>query len=155
MLKLNREISNDQAHRPHQNIQGREKDDSSNSISHEECYLILIRVWKILNVLMGTRILIQNSIWGSNHYWFPLIHEGWRDHLIGRKDFHNFHLTRRISSKRGHGKLWDGEFFLVYIFGKGGKWMSKKINLLCVKNCYSWKQMVCKQKTWKKVVCNK
>jgi hypothetical protein len=41
--------------------------------------------------------------------------------LIGGKDFHNFHLTRRISSRRGHGKLWGGEFFLVYIFGKGGK----------------------------------
>jgi hypothetical protein len=41
--------------------------------------------------------------------------------LIRGKDFHNFHWTRRISSRRGHGKLWGGEkkIYLVF-FGKRG-----------------------------------
>jgi hypothetical protein len=29
---------------------------------------------------LSTRILILNSIEGSNHHWFPLVHEGSRGH---------------------------------------------------------------------------
>jgi len=36
--------------------------------------------------------------------------------LIGGKDFHNFHWTRRTRSKRGHGK----SFYFVFL-GKGGE----------------------------------
>jgi hypothetical protein len=41
--------------------------------------------------------------------------------LIGRKDFHNFHWTRKISSRKGHGKLWGKGKKLSYVFGKGGE----------------------------------
>jgi hypothetical protein len=41
--------------------------------------------------------------------------------LIEAKDFHNFHWTRRISSRKGHGKLWGREEFLSYVFKRGGK----------------------------------
>jgi len=40
--------------------------------------------------------------------------------LIGRKDFHNFHWTRRTNSRKGHLKLWGGEKFLSYVFRRGG-----------------------------------
>jgi len=39
--------------------------------------------------------------------------------LIGGRDFHNFHWTRRIGSRKGHGKLWGGEDFLSCDFGRG------------------------------------
>jgi hypothetical protein len=72
--------------------------------------------------------------------------------LIGRKDFHNFHWTKKTNSKRGHGKIWGGvKNFLSCVFGKGGEWVcERKINLLCVKKCCSWKQIVCKQKSMEK-----
>jgi len=43
--------------------------------------------------------------------------------LIGGRDFHNFHWTKKTSSKRGHGKLERKEFFLLscVFFGRGGK----------------------------------
>jgi len=55
-----------------------------------------------------------------------------------REDFHNSHWIRRTSSRKGHGKLWGGEEFLFCVFGRGGECMcERKINLLCVKKCYS------------------
>jgi hypothetical protein len=44
--------------------------------------------------------------------------------LIRGKDFHNFHWTRKTSSKRGHGKLGRFLFFFVscvFFLGKGGE----------------------------------
>jgi hypothetical protein len=35
---------------------------------------------------------------------------------IGRKDFHNFHWTKRISSRKGHEKLRDNEFVEGLLF---------------------------------------
>ncbi len=35
---------------------------------------------------------------------------------MGRKDFHNFHWTRRTSVKKGHEKLVWEDFFLSYGF---------------------------------------
>jgi hypothetical protein len=40
---------------PHQNIQGREKDESFNSIGHEDYYPILIKGQKPFNVSLGRR----------------------------------------------------------------------------------------------------
>jgi hypothetical protein len=51
-------IDNDQVQGPHQDIQSRENDESSNFISHEDYHSILIRGWKLFNVSLGTRILI-------------------------------------------------------------------------------------------------
>jgi len=41
--------------------------------------------------------------------------------LIGGKNSCNSHWIRRISSRRGHRKLWGGDKFLFYVFGRGGK----------------------------------
>jgi hypothetical protein len=41
---------------------------------------------------------------------------------IGGKDFHNFHWTKRISSRRGHAKLGEKDvwgFFLCYFSWEG------------------------------------
>jgi hypothetical protein len=42
---------------------------------------------------------------------------------IGGKDFHNFHWTKRTSSRRGHEKLGEeefvGVFFLCYFSWEG------------------------------------
>jgi hypothetical protein len=51
-----------------------EKDESSNSIGHEYYHLILIGGWNLFSVSLGTKILILNSIGGSNHFQFPLVH---------------------------------------------------------------------------------
>jgi hypothetical protein len=40
MLKSNNEINNDQVQKPHQDVQDREKDESFNSISHEDYHPI-------------------------------------------------------------------------------------------------------------------
>jgi hypothetical protein len=69
-------IGNDQAQKPHQDIQGREKDESSNSIGHEDYHFILIGGWKPYNVSLGTIIFVLNSIGGSIYFRFPSIHEG-------------------------------------------------------------------------------
>jgi hypothetical protein len=69
------EISNDGLQGPNQNVQGRENDESSNSIGHEDYHHILIGGWKPLSVSLGTRILILNSIRKSNHSQFLLVHE--------------------------------------------------------------------------------
>jgi len=70
------EISNDGLQGQNQNVRGRENDESSNSIGHEDYHLILIGGWKPLNISLGTRILILNSIGKSNHSRFLLVHEG-------------------------------------------------------------------------------
>jgi hypothetical protein len=46
-------ISHDQTQRPHQNIQGKEKNDFFNSIGHEDCHPNLIGVWKPFSVSLG------------------------------------------------------------------------------------------------------
>jgi hypothetical protein len=76
------EIDNDQARKPHQNVQGKEKDESSNSIGHEDYPPILIGGWNLLSVSLGTRIFILNFIGRSNHFWFSLVHEGWEGHWL-------------------------------------------------------------------------
>jgi hypothetical protein len=40
MLKSTKEIDNDRAQEPHQDVQNREKDQSSNSIGHGDYHLI-------------------------------------------------------------------------------------------------------------------
>jgi hypothetical protein len=41
---------------------------------------------------------------------------------IRGKDFHNFHWTRKTSSRRGHEKIREEKFLnLVSFLGKGGK----------------------------------
>jgi hypothetical protein len=54
--------------------------------------------------------------------------------LIGRKDFHNFHWIRKISSRRGHGKL--GNFILFYFifFGKEeNECVKGELDVMCEK----------------------
>jgi hypothetical protein len=67
-------MNNDQVQEPHQDVQGGKKNESSNSIGPEYNNPILFRGWNFLSVSLGT-ILILNSIGGSNHFRFPLVHE--------------------------------------------------------------------------------
>jgi hypothetical protein len=39
--------------------------------------------------------------------------------LIENKDFHNSHWIRRLSSRKGHGKLWGVEEILFHVFERG------------------------------------
>jgi hypothetical protein len=71
-------IDNDWTQKPHQNIKGKEKDESSNSIGHEDYHFIFIGGWKPLIFSLGTKIHILNSIEGSNHSQFSLVHERWK-----------------------------------------------------------------------------
>ncbi len=78
-------INNDQTQKPHQDVQGGKKDESSNSIGHEDYYPILIGGWNLFSVSLGTKNFILNSIKRSNHFQFPLVHEGWRGHRLKGK----------------------------------------------------------------------
>jgi hypothetical protein len=53
---------------------------------------------------------------------------------IRGKDFHNFHWTKKTSSRRGHEKL-------------GGKEFLRGLFFLC---CLSWKRMMNFSRWWKK-----
>jgi hypothetical protein len=44
-----------------------------------------------------------------------------RRSLIGGKDFHNFNWTRKISSRRGHGKVGDKKKIFISFFLRRGK----------------------------------
>jgi hypothetical protein len=56
------EIENDEAQEPHQYVQDGGKDESSNSIGHEDYHPILIGKWNLPRVSLGIRILILISI---------------------------------------------------------------------------------------------
>jgi hypothetical protein len=67
--------------------------------------------------------------------------------LIGGKDFHNFHSTRKINSRRGHGKL----------EGRGGEeneCVKGELVVMCEEVLFIEK-MCANKRTWKEVVCNK
>jgi hypothetical protein len=61
MLKSMNEIDNDRTQEPHQDVQDREMDDSSNSIGHEDYHPIWSEDETFLVFSLGTRILILNS----------------------------------------------------------------------------------------------
>jgi hypothetical protein len=114
----------------------------------------LISEWNFLNVSLGIRILILNSIGEKNHSRFSLVHEGWASHWL--KGFPNFHWTRKTSSWKGHGRLTKrGVISCVFFSGKkGGECVWEKINY------YVWKKIIhgkklCKKRAWKEVVCSK
>jgi hypothetical protein len=80
------EIDNDGTQEPHQDVQDGGKDESSNSIGHEDYHPILIREWNLPRVSLGIRILILISIGEKtifDFHWF-MKDEG---PLIGGKDF--------------------------------------------------------------------
>jgi len=52
----------DQAQEPHQDIQDKGKDESSNLINHEDCHPILLEDGIFFCVSLGPRILILKSI---------------------------------------------------------------------------------------------
>jgi hypothetical protein len=67
------EIDNDGAQKPHQYVQNREKDESSNSIVHEDYSSYLIGEWNILRVSLSIRIFILTSIGKKiifDFHWF-------------------------------------------------------------------------------------
>ncbi len=66
-------IDNDGTQEPHQDVQDGGKDESSNSIGHEDYHPILIGKWNLPRVSLGIRILILISIGEKiilNSHWF-------------------------------------------------------------------------------------
>ncbi len=51
--------------------------------------------------------------------------------MIRGKDFHNFHWTRRITSKRGHGKLGKKQNYLLFFLEKRRMSVRKKLVVMC------------------------
>jgi hypothetical protein len=67
------EIDNDGVQEPHQDVQDGGKDESSNSIGHEDYHPILIGEWNLPRVSLGITILILISIGEKtiiDSHWF-------------------------------------------------------------------------------------
>jgi len=104
---------------------------------HEDYHPILIRGWKPLSVSLGIRILILNSIRGSNYSRFPLIHEGWRGHWLEGRTFTTSIGQGKQTQRRVMGSFGVGEsFYLVFL----GKEENKCLRGIIV--CYVWKNVV-------------
>ncbi len=76
----------------------------------------MIGKWNLPRVSLGIRILILNFIGDKiilDSHWFMKDEET----IDWREGFPNFHWTRRISSRRGHGGLPKGEGNIL-LFGK-------------------------------------
>jgi len=125
---------------PHQNIQDKGKDESSNPINHEDCHPIWLEDGiYFFCVSLGLRILILKSIGGQiilNSCWLLKM----RRPLIGGEDF---------EASIGQGEQAQGKVMEAYqgkgkSFGVGEK---KKEEKECVKknlkiNSYVWKGVV-------------
>jgi hypothetical protein len=70
--------------------------------------------------------------------------------LIGGKDFHNFHWTRIISSRRGRGKLEKGEFCDILCFfsweEEENECVRRELIVVCEEVLFM-EENVCKQKS--------
>jgi hypothetical protein len=85
----------------------------------------LIGEWNLLSVSLGIRILILNYIRRQiliDFHWFLKDEEA----MDWRERFHNFHWTKKTSSRRSHeklgGKEFLGGFFLgLFFLEKGGE----------------------------------
>ncbi len=71
----------DQAEEPHQNIQDKGKDESSNPISHEDCHPIWLDDG-IFFCLIGPKNFHPKINWKANHFQFSLALERWRGHWL-------------------------------------------------------------------------
>jgi hypothetical protein len=74
-----------------------------------------------------------------------------------REGFSNFHWTRKISSRRGHGRL-TKRILVFCVFCRGKKRgdecvREKKLVLTC--EIMLFMEKMCKKKAWKKVMCSK
>jgi hypothetical protein len=110
------EIDNDGTQEPHQDVQNGGKDESSNSIGHEDYHLILIGEWNLLRVSLGIRILILISIGEKtilDSHWF-MKDEGpidWRERFptsIGQGE----------QSQGGVFEAYEGEIGVSYVLWK-------------------------------------
>ncbi len=94
----------DQTQEPHQDIQDKGKDESSNPISHEDCHPIWLEDGIFFWVPLGPRILILKSIGRQiilNSHWLLKDEKA----IDWRGGFQNFHWARGTSSRKGHGGL--------------------------------------------------
>ncbi len=81
----------------------------------------------------------------ENHFWFSLVHEGWRA-IDWKEGFPNFHWTRRMSSRKGHGGLPRRERSILCVRErKGGEWKCEKEITFYVWKCVVHGKDVCKQ----------
>jgi hypothetical protein len=116
--------------------------ESSNSIGHEDYHLI-----RLEDGIFLCFIRHKNSHhklhWRANHSQFSLVHERWRGYWLDER----ISITsiaqgeqvqgRVMESLRGRSfflsyvffwkmNVWDEFFYLVFLFGKGGKWMCER-----------------------------
>jgi hypothetical protein len=145
-------INNNGAQEPHQDVQNGGKDESSNSIGHEDYHPILIGEWNLPHVSLGIRIFILIFIGEKivpNSHWF-MKDEGAID---WREGFPNFHWTRRASSKKVKGVYQGGR-------GRSCVWWKKKeeegkdkkdINVYVGKGVVHEKKNMCKQEHGRKL----
>ncbi len=136
------EIDNDGVQEPHQDVQDEGKDESSNSIGHEDYHPILIGEWNLPRVSLGIRILILISIGEKtilDFHWF-MNDEGaidWREGFptsIGQGEqsqggvLEAYRRERGVScvlwKERRRRKVWKRDKFLC---GKILLFMKRKI----------------------------
>ncbi len=103
------EMDKDWVEEPHQDVQDKEKDESSNSIGHEDYHPIWLEDGTLLVFHWALKFSFKTPLEGKS---FSTLIGFWRTRRpwIRRKDFHNFHWTKRTSSKRGDQKLGKEEF---------------------------------------------
>jgi hypothetical protein len=116
----------------------------------------LIGKWNLLSVSLGIKIFILNSIGEKiilDSHWFMKDDEA----IDWREGFQYFHWTRGISLRKGQGGLPRRRSVCVF-FRKRRRRMSvgeKKLVLMCEKMLFMKKNIMCKQRAWQEVVCNK
>jgi hypothetical protein len=140
------EIDNDGAQKPHQNVKNEGKDESSNSIGHEDYHPILIGEWNLPRVSLGIRILILISIGEKtipDSHWF-MKDEG---PLIGGKDF-QLPLDKVNNLKEGSWRRTEREkSILCFVEGKEEKESMEKRLILMWEKLLFMKRKICANKS--------
>ncbi len=109
--------------RPRQDIQHKERDESSNSIGHEDYHPIWLEDGTLLE--LGTIILILKSIGGQitlNFLWFFKDEKA----MDWREGFPQLPLDKENKLKEGSWKAWEesssrGLFLVWFFLGRGGE----------------------------------
>jgi len=134
----------DQAQEPHQDIQDKGKDESSNPINHEYCHLIWLEDGIFL-CLIGPNNSHSKINWRANHSQFLLAFEGWGGHwLEGR--ISKLPLGKGNKFKERSWRLTKGERnILCWGKRKGGERMCEEKISSYVWKCVVHEKDVCKK----------
>ncbi len=77
--------------------------------------------------------------------------------LIRRKNFHNFHWTKKTSSRRGHEKLEEIRELYIMCFlweEEENECVREELVVMCEEMLFM-KKMCANKRTWKEIVCSK